>query len=692
MIKNRLPWLSWRTALAGMVMAMMLATLAGRAPHTSAFTDESIAVFKQDCVTPQPLFYFGDTVCAVASDVPLGSPPLRRFEWVAPDGTVMQLGPDITTTSQNASIQIPTEGHFAQAGAWTVKTVDNSNDGYAIAKFLVQQDAAHPAVDMWVAMFGPSQISAGAQVNFSVQVTNKGPADAADVHLVVSGATAATFVSETQRSGPTFTCTNTGGGSTCTIASLPANTSAFFTFVYQVDSDAATGTAVSNTATVTSATGELFDDDNSVTVAGAVQVFQCTISCPGDVTVQKQSGQCGATVDYPSPSVSGSDCGTPSCNPPSGSFFPIGTTNVVCVADTGEPCSFKVMVQDSQPATIICPSDVTVNETSPGFGLAVVDFPAPLLNDGCRATVSACTPPSGSSFPQGTTAVTCQTEDGSALTCSFNVTVTGTGVSCSVNCPADITQSAASGCTAVVSYASPTTSGSCGTVTCTPPSGSTFPTGTTVVTCTSSQGPQCSFTVTVIAPDPPTITACASDKTLYVTADCATVIPNLLTEVVTTGCNVVRTQSPAAGISVGAGIYPVTITAENSAGQATCTAFVTVLESFTGFFPPVNNLPTLNVVNAGRAIPVKFSLNGNKGLNIFVTGYPASGEITCDANATPVEVTETVTAGQSSLSYDPASDQYTYVWATNRAWAGTCRQLVIQLKDGCIHRASFRFR
>src|SRR4029077_15737831 len=32
--------------------------------------------------------------------------------------------------------------------------------------------------------------------------------------------------------------------------------------------------------------------------------------------------------------------------------------------------------------------------------------------------------------------------------------------------------------------------------------------------------------------------------------------------------------------------------------------------SFTGFFPPVNNQPTLNVLKAGSAVPVKFSLNG----------------------------------------------------------------------------------
>jgi hypothetical protein len=53
---------------------------------------------------------------------------------------------------------------------------------------------------------------------------------------------------------------------------------------------------------------------------------------------------------------------------------------------------------------------------------------------------------------------------------------------------------------------------------------------------------------------------------------------------------------------------------------------------------------------------------------------------------------ETVTAGNSSLAYDPMADQYIYVWKTEPGWAGTCRQLVVQLNDGSIHRANFKFK
>lgn len=112
---------------------------------------------------------------------------------------------------------------------------------------------------------------------------------------------------------------------------------------------------------------------------------------------------------------------------------------------------------------------------------------------------------------------------------------------------------------------------------------------------------------------------------------------------------------------------------------------------FGGFFSPVNNLPTLNSVAAGRAIPLKFSLNGDLGLDVFVAGYPKSQELPCSSTVPINGIEETVSAGASSLSYDSTLDQYSYVWKTNKAWAGTCRQLVVKLDDGAVHRANFKF-
>jgi CSLREA domain-containing protein len=112
---------------------------------------------------------------------------------------------------------------------------------------------------------------------------------------------------------------------------------------------------------------------------------------------------------------------------------------------------------------------------------------------------------------------------------------------------------------------------------------------------------------------------------------------------------------------------------------------------FTGFQPPVRNLPTVNTVKAGQAVPVKFSLAGNQELNIFAPGYPKSQPMACVSGAPLDDVTATVSAGGSSLSYDSGSDTYSYVWKTDKSWKG-CRQLILKLVDSTVHTATFEFR
>jgi hypothetical protein len=125
--------------------------------------------------------------------------------------------------------------------------------------------------------------------------------------------------------------------------------------------------------------------------------------------------------------------------------------------------------------------------------------------------------------------------------------------------------------------------------------------------------------------------------------------------------------------------------------QSFCQQKISVAYNFTGFFQPVDNVPTFNRVKAGRAIPIKFSLSGNQGLGILATGYPVTKKIACDTSAPNDDIEQTVTAGSSSLSYDATTDQYNYILKSDSAWASTCRQLVLRLKDGTDHVANFRF-
>jgi hypothetical protein len=113
---------------------------------------------------------------------------------------------------------------------------------------------------------------------------------------------------------------------------------------------------------------------------------------------------------------------------------------------------------------------------------------------------------------------------------------------------------------------------------------------------------------------------------------------------------------------------------------------------FNGFYQPVDNPPTMNKAKAGSAIPVKFSLGGDRGVQIFDTGYPMATRIACPGSAALMEqIDETVTAGSSGLTYDPSTDRYVYVWKTNKSWAGMCYRFELGLIDGSAHTFEGQF-
>ena len=127
------------------------------------------------------------------------------------------------------------------------------------------------------------------------------------------------------------------------------------------------------------------------------------------------------------------------------------------------------------------------------------------------------------------------------------------------------------------------------------------------------------------------------------------------------------------------------------------TVNIAIQYSFAGFFEPVDNpgpgpRDIFNSVKAGSAVPVKFSLGGNQGLDIFSPGYPTSRLVKCATAARTDPIEQTVSAGNSSLSYDATNETYTYVWKTENTWAGTCRLLTVQLDDGTQQLAYFRFK
>lgn len=74
----------------------------------------------------------------------------------------------------------------------------------------------------------------------------------------------------------------------------------------------------------------------------------CDPACPADITVERDPGTCDKAVNYAPPSHVACDC---TCDPPSGSVFPLGTTLVSCTSTAGPACSFRVIVTESTAAT-----------------------------------------------------------------------------------------------------------------------------------------------------------------------------------------------------------------------------------------------------------------------------------------------------------------------------------------------------
>jgi subtilisin-like proprotein convertase family protein len=309
----------------------------------------------------------------------------------------------------------------------------------------------------------------------------------------------------------------------------------------------------------------------------------CIITCPTDVSQSNDPNQCGAVVNYPAPTTTGV-CGTVTCTPASGSFFPVGTTTVTCSSSTAQSITtvyssgnIAVPIPDNNPTgasvTINVPdtgpvTDVNVrirldhtfdsnlviglshatsgNALSNGnggsgdnYGTGANDCSGTktVFDDSAATPISAGTAPfAGTFMPQSglsihngspnngawiltvvdtvagdTGTIGCfelETTRQVSATCSFTVTVQDTQPP-TITCPAPVTAVAAQTCplatSGTVTFPAPTASDNCPGVTtaCTPPSGSTFPVGTTTVTCTATDASgntaSCSFSVTLFA-------------------------------------------------------------------------------------------------------------------------------------------------------------------------------------------------
>lgn len=238
------------------------------------------------------------------------------------------------------------------------------------------------------------------------------------------------------------------------------------------------------------------------------------IHCPADIIRPAAPGTNVAIVTY---TVTARDTDTNlviTCTPPSGSLFPMGTNAVTCVARDSagntSQCGFNVIILDMEPPIVTPPTNMIVANDL-GQCSAVVHYIVRMTDNMPGATL-VCTPPSGSTFPFGTTLVTCIGTDsgGNRSTNFFRITVIDAERPV-LSLPADqVIAAAIGGCSAVATYtATATDNCSVPTVSCTPRSGVTFNAGTNLVRCTATDAAgntsSGSFKVVVLDTEPPVI-------------------------------------------------------------------------------------------------------------------------------------------------------------------------------------------
>ena len=222
------------------------------------------------------------------------------------------------------------------------------------------------------------------------------------------------------------------------------------------------------------------------------------------------------------------------------------------------------------------------------------------------------------------------------------------GCVCTLTCPANITvNTTANQCGAIVTFAATTGSGTCGTITTTPASGSFFNKGTTTVTSTSASGASCSFSVTVVDNQAPSITCPAA-----INVSCAGAVPAANTALVTATDNcpgvTVAFVNDVVSAQTCANRYTVTRTyrATDAAGlTATCTQTITVNDQTPPTITCPANISLTSATGSCTAIAtfVPTATDNCVGA-VTITSSPASGTA-FTVGVTTVNVTATDVCG-----------------------------------------------
>ena len=272
---------------------------------------------------------------------------------------------------------------------------------------------ASPASVTWVVDTTPPFISIGAP---STSLTRTGIVtylvSYADLHFNSSTLTAGNVtLNKTGTANGTVLVSGSGTNRTVTITNTTGNGTLGISIAAGTASDTANNFAPAAGPSAT------FTVDNTAP----------TIICPTNVIASANAG-CNATNVVLGSPVASDTNGVASITNNAPSTYPVGTNIVTWTVRDNvgltNTCTQLVIVRDTQPPTLFCSSNITINAT--GYCPVTVAFSV-TATDNCGLTNLVVTPATGSLFPVGTNLVKALAQDGAgnSNTCSFTVTVLG---------------------------------------------------------------------------------------------------------------------------------------------------------------------------------------------------------------------------------------------------------------------------
>ncbi len=265
----------------------------------------------------------------------------------------LPVGSAVFTLTVNIDPSVANDTVISNTATVTSTTADtNANDNSSMATTTVTQKADLAVIKS----DSPDPACVNGNITYTINFANNGLGPALNASVTDTVPANTTFISAAVMSGTGWTTTSPAVGGTGNVtfskSSVGIGETATFQMVVKVNAGTTAGTVINNSATASTTSPEANAANDTGTATTTVDNIKPAFgSCPNVTARTANPNDTSVAVNYATPTAT-DNCAVASvvCNPPSGSVFAVGQTNVTCTAtDTAgnmATCTFKVTVFD----------------------------------------------------------------------------------------------------------------------------------------------------------------------------------------------------------------------------------------------------------------------------------------------------------------------------------------------------------